>query len=199
MGPSDKTKVSQNVPIRPEHRVNNEIDIVVVQPFGLAQNAFLHKSEAFGDGTAFHIAHGAMKDHAVTILFPEGIVRNPRDCSCYDTLTLVAGIDPVSEFGSPVHPIDVVLADHAGEGASGHNSEGQAVVVACLFQGSSDESGGIVNACAAVEPRKPLFEVCAIAVDQFGEFMRIVLGNLPQFQVVCDAQSQPMHAPSIRT
>src|SRR5215475_4750784 len=114
-------------------------------------------------------------------------------------MSLVAGIDPVSEFGPPVYPVNVVLADDAGEGAAGHNSEGQAVVVACLFQGSSDESGGIVKACAVVEPRKPLFEVCAIAVDQFCEFMRIVFGNLPQFQGICYAQSEPMHGPSIRT
>src|SRR5262249_3871046 len=166
---------------------------------GLAQNAFLHKSEAVGDSAAFHIARGAMKDDAVTILFPEGVVRNLRDCSCYDTMTLVAGIDPVSEFGPPVHPVDVVLADDAGEGAAGHNSEGQAVVVARLFQGSSDKSGGILNACGVVEPREPLFEVCAVAVDQFGEFMCIVFRNLPQFQGVCYTQSQPMHEPSIRT
>src|SRR5215468_7130381 len=109
MGPSNKNKVSQNHPSRPQHRVDNEIDIVVVQPFGLAQNAFLYEPEAVGDGATFHIAHGAMEDDAVTILFPEGIVRNLGNCSCYDTLALVTRIDPVSELGPPVQPIDVVL------------------------------------------------------------------------------------------
>ena len=172
---------------------------MVVQPFGLAQNAFLYEPEAVGDGATFHIAHGAMEDDAVTILFPEGIVRNLGNCSCYDTLALVTRIDPVSELGPPVQPIDVVLADDAGERAVGHDSEGQAVVIVGLFQGSSDESGGIMNVRAVVEPGEPLLEVCAIAVDQFREFIRIVFRNLPQFQSVCNAQGQPMHEPSIRT
>ena len=47
---------------------------MVVEPFGFAQDAFLHEPKAFGDSAAFVIADGAMQNDAVTVLGGESVI-----------------------------------------------------------------------------------------------------------------------------
>ena len=75
---------------------------MVVEPFGFAENPFLYKAEAFGDGAAFDVADGAVQNDAITVLFGEGVVRKESGGAGYDSAALVCGIEPVSQLRSSI-------------------------------------------------------------------------------------------------
>src|ERR1051326_1121109 len=107
MGPASSTKVAQkrcglkpaggSVPDDPlvlEDRVHDEIDIVVIEPFGFAQDSFLDKPKPFGNGAALGVTRGAMQNHAIAVLFGECKIRDAGYGARDDTLALVILVEP---------------------------------------------------------------------------------------------------------
>ena len=120
------------MPLGLEHGVDDQVDIVVVEPLGFAQNSFLNKAEAFGDGAAFHVADGTMQDDTIAALIVEGVIGETGSGSCDDAAAPVLGIQPVADLGFPVQRVDMMLSEDAGKNALTDDAERETVVVGGL-------------------------------------------------------------------
>ena len=159
--------------MRLEHRVNDKIDIMIVEPLGFVQNTLLDEAETFGNGAASDIAYGAVQNDSVAALLPESVMREAGRGSCHDSTALVGSIEPIAQFGSSIHGVEVVLADDAGQYTIIDNDKGEATVISGLFERPADESGGVVDPVAVVQPRQPRSQVGAIAVDECADLFCI--------------------------
>ena len=83
-----------------------------------------------------------------------------------------------------------MLADNTDQQIITDNDEGEPVIIGGLLKRSADESSSVVDAVAVVQPRQPLSQVGAIAVDERAQFFGIVFRNLPKHDALSDAQFQ---------
>ena len=83
-----------------------------------------------------------------------------------------------------------MLADNTGQQTITDNNECESIVIGSLFERPADESRGVVDSVAVVQPRQPLSQVGAIAVDERAEVFGIVFRNLPKHDALIDAQFQ---------
>jgi len=120
------------MPLGLEHGVDDQIDVVVVEPLGFPQNSFLNEAEAFGDGAAFHVADGAVQDDTIAVLIGEGVIGETGSGSCHDTAAPVLRIQPVAKLRFPVQRVDMMLPEDAGKNAVTDDAERETVVVCGL-------------------------------------------------------------------
>ena len=83
-----------------------------------------------------------------------------------------------------------MLADNAGQHTIADDNECEPIIVGNLFERPDDESFGVVDSVAVVQPGQPLSQVGAIAVDERAELFGIVFRNLPKHDALIDTQCQ---------
>jgi hypothetical protein len=159
---------------------------MIVEPFCFAQDSFLDKSETLGYGSALQISGGAMHHHTIAILATEGIVGQARSGSGDDAAALMSCVDPVTDLGSPIEGIDVMLPDDAGQSPVADYSERKPIGIVGLFGRAANKSCRIDNICAVVQPGKPFPQVLAVSIDQESKFFGVVLRYLTQLDEVID-------------
>ena len=81
-----------------------------------------------------------------------------------------------------------MLADNAGQQTITDNNECESIVIGSLFERPDNESCGVVESVAVVQPRQPLSQIAAIAVDERGQLLGIVFRNLPKHDALIDTQ-----------
>ena len=135
-----------------QHRVHDEIDVVVVKPFGFSQDPFRRKSQPLGDGAAFQVTGRALQDDAIAVLFAKRVVREARCRSRHNASALMLEIDPVADFRSAVERVDVMLSNDAGKPAIAHDDQSEPIIVFGLFNRAADKPCGIYDAGAVVQP-----------------------------------------------
>ena len=74
-----------------------------------------------------------------------------------------------------------MLANYSGKPAVANDPELIPVAILRLCDRTPDESRGVLNAAAVIEPWKPLAEMRPIAIDQDGQLFRIAFCDLAQF------------------
>src|SRR5438094_9120859 len=106
MGPADSFKVTQNgrrqYPMGFQHRVDDQIHVVIVKPLGFAQNTFLNEAKAFGHSPAFEVAEGAMQDDAIAGLLGESVIGEESGRLCHNSAALMGRVEPIAELGSSI-------------------------------------------------------------------------------------------------
>src|SRR5262245_55147592 len=143
--------ISSCDPYTLEHRVDHEIDIVVVQPFGFTQDSFLHKSKPFGHSAAFEVTDGAVQDDAIAVLFSKCVIRQTCCRARDDAAALMSGIDPIADLSAAIERVDVMLSDDTGQFSIENNSEREPIVIFSLFDGSANKSRRVDQTAAVVQ------------------------------------------------
>src|SRR5207237_10272812 len=91
--------------LRLQHSLNNEIDILVVKPFGFAKDALLNEAQPLRNAAAFQVTRSAVQNDAIAPLVRESVVRQsggrPRD----NTVSLIRNIQPVADLRSSIQAI----------------------------------------------------------------------------------------------
>jgi len=75
-----------------------------------------------------------MNDDSIAMLLIERVIGQRGYRSCYDTVSLMPGVEPVAEFGSPVDFINLMLPDNTCKRTFEHDPKSEAVVVPGLFE-----------------------------------------------------------------
>ena len=148
---------------------------MVVEPFGFAKDSFLDESKAFGDGTAFQVADGAVQHYSIAALFAKCVIGESSRGASDNAAALVCCIDPIADFSAAIQRVDIVLADDTSEFSVAHDSESKAILIFKLFRSTTDEPGRVGDAVAVVEPRKPCPKVRSVAIDEEAEFFGVAL------------------------
>ena len=70
----DKSRMMRFFPVRCKHGVNDEVDVVIVQPLTIAENSFFCKPKPFRNRPAFQISRSTtdfdpMKTHPCESIF----------------------------------------------------------------------------------------------------------------------------------
>ena len=98
-----------------QHAEDPQIDPVVVQPFGFAQDPFLDEAEFARQGAAPLIPRGAADFNAVQPVVAESFGHNGPAGAQHDAPALVFAVDPVADTGAAVPEVDLVQTDRAAQ------------------------------------------------------------------------------------
>src|SRR5437763_14783102 len=144
------------LPLSGEHRVGDEVFEVVVHPLGLSVRALLGEAEAFGDAAAAEVFDGAVNLDAVQAQTPEGVADEHAARLRHDAAALQVGREPVADVGLAVRPVNVVVADAAGDAPAEEDERGEALVFGVLPDVAAYELARVLDRVALRRPGHPL-------------------------------------------
>jgi hypothetical protein len=156
---------------------------MVIQPFAVAQNAFLYKAQSFGDSAAFEIARRAVDDDTIAVLVIKRKLDHASRGPCDDAETLPVLIDPVAQFRDLIGVIDAVLSNDTCKDTTIEDAEGVSVVLGCSLRCGVDELQVVHNGRGIVDPRQPLAKIPPVFIDKPRQGDSVVLGELAEFDI----------------
>src|SRR5579875_1970799 len=98
------------LPFINKHTVDHYIYVLAIQELGLAHDAFLRETQAFGHGAAALVAACAMNLDSVQTIVGKGVGGHGATGSGNDTLALHGGIQPVADLRFVIVLVDVIQA-----------------------------------------------------------------------------------------
>ena len=152
-------------PVSFQHRINGEIDEVVIEPFGIAKHAFLDESEALRDAAALDVLRGAAQYHTVAFLFVERKLDQARCRASHDSQALTILIQPIARFGRAVCTIHLVLSNNSCKYAAMKNPKRIAIVPRRFVGYRVDELQRIDDGSCVVKPWQPVAEIAPVLVS----------------------------------
>jgi hypothetical protein len=154
-------------PFARQQRIKHFIDKTVMQPACFAENAFLSKSEFFGNFAALFVFDRAAHLDAVELQFVKAVINQRAAGFRNQSFALKRRSQPVADFKLPVAPIHIAEINLSGERAFVPDADGVAFAPRKPFEILPDPLACPFNrAFFFREPRRPFADMLEIFVDQ---------------------------------
>lgn len=146
---------SSLVPVDREHCVDHAIKVVAINKLGLAQDALLGKSKAFGNGTTLAVFDRGPDLDPVEPPDCDRMINHKAHGASHQPPALMVGVEPVAQHGSAVPPVNLHVADHSCDAALANDGAVKAFVGRDLPFTAVDELEGILKGLCR-RPCQPL-------------------------------------------
>ena len=150
------------------------VDVVVIEPFRLTNDAFELESQTFRNRAAPSILGGALNCDAIQLPRIEGM-RDECTTGCrHDTLPLVSLIQPIAQIGRAVCPIHMQMVDHSAETPLEPHTGTKSPVVCKLLEPSRNKPFGIRCRPHRIgKPGVPLPPIFPVGINQFEKLVSV--------------------------
>ena len=115
------------------------VNVVIVQPFRLANDSFERESQTLGYGAAAGIFGGALDSDAIHFPRRESMKNECATACSHDALSLMGLVQPIAESSPAVCPIDIHMVDHSAEASFEPRAGAKSSVVCEMLEPSRDE------------------------------------------------------------
>jgi hypothetical protein len=169
---------------------------MVVEPFGVARNAFKGESQAFGDGAAAAVFNGATNGQAVEIDGSESMLNDRTATGGHDAFALVMSRQPILQIGGLVGPIYGRAIDHPAQFGLLPDTDINPLIQSEFLEANSHVIGDIDVGPAQVHPIHPGAQMHPIGFDQLKKFLCVSVLHQRQFRLfsyTCPKHISPLY------
>src|ERR1044072_5713608 len=167
---------------------------MVVHTLGLEQRPLLPEAKALGNPLAPSILNGALHLYAVQLQLFKGVIDEHAAGLRHETFALKLPPEPVADFCPTTNPVDVVVLDLPGHLASVPDGDGEALVLGELREVALDEGPRVLNRAVVLQPRRPLFNVRTVLLDEGVQMFGVPRLDEAQLGFVVDFIAEHMNA-----
>lgn len=102
-------------PVRCKHRVDDQVDVMIIKPFGIAQDGFFFEPKSFRYHPAFSVTGSAADLDPVESESTETVVDHRAASFGHNPFSLQLLGKPVTDHAGTIGPVKAVVTDHSAQ------------------------------------------------------------------------------------
>lgn len=166
-----------------QQTIDGMIDVLVMQPFALPNDAFELESEAFGNCAAAGVFGSALNGNAVELPGMETVLNHRPAARGHDSLSLMPLIQPIGEGSAAVGPIQIEMIDDATKTVFEPDAHVKSAVFGRLLPPDFHCPLDIDWRTENIHPRMPAAQIRPVDLQQLKQFRAVLEINQTEFRL----------------